>query len=362
MSPKTANIPAPANPPRSRLDGMPADTVRRPAEERLLRLVAWLLTQRTPVTFAEIREQFPAEYDGSFQAVDRKWTRDKQSLHDAGVPIQFLEADSENDEGYLIDPRSYYLSKLDLSREQLAVLWTAGQAAARMGGYPWRDELVSALRKLQVVAGAPDSPRPPLPCVNHGGAGREQSRWLEQLGEAVRRRKRISLRYFVPSRGEETEREVDVYGIAWRLGVWLFVGHCHLRDAQRVFYLTRVRGLRVNPKEPSKADYETPAGFDVRAYATQQPWDYWAHAELEAEVRFRGGLAGLAGSLLPGATLEAEAPDRTLAKLRVRDLDALVRHLLSLGPEAELLRPEEGRARARAMLARLRPASEGGAR
>ncbi|HCF58696.1 MAG TPA: WYL domain-containing protein [Myxococcales bacterium] len=341
---------------------MNPEPAKRPPEERLLRLAAWLLLQRTPVTFADIRVQFPADYGGSFEACDKRWTRDKQSLQEAGVPIQFVAGDSERPEGYLVDPHGYYLSSLKLSPEELAVLWTAGQAAVRMGGYPWRGELVSALRKLQVVAGAPDSPRRPLPQVNHGAAAREQSRWMEQIGVAVRQRKRVSLRYYVPARDEQTEREVDVYGLAWRRGVWLFAGHCHLRQGIRVFYLTRLRALKVNAKEPSKPDYEIPADFNVRAYSAQQPWDYWIHAEQEACVRLRGGLAGLASSLLPGARIEEQSPDSVLARLTVRDLDALVRYALSLGPEAEIVAPEQGRERARQMLGRLQTSVEGGAR
>ncbi|MGI5863842.1 MAG: helix-turn-helix transcriptional regulator, partial [Myxococcales bacterium] len=222
---------------------MNPEPVRRPPEERLLRLAAWLLKQRAPVTFADIRAQFPDDYGGSFDALDKRWTRDKQSLLESGIPIQYVPSDGERPEGYLIDPNAYYLPSLKLSPEELAVLWTAGQAAVRMGGYPWRGELVSALRKLQIVAGAPDCRRRPLPSIHHGPASREQSRWMEQIGNAVRKRKRISIRYYVPARGEETERDVDVYGFAWRRGVWLFVGHCHLRQAMRVFYLTRVREL-----------------------------------------------------------------------------------------------------------------------
>lgn len=336
---------------------MSANAQRRSPEERLLRLVAWLLTRRSPVTLEEIRDQFPDDFPKS-EAGERKWTRDKQALKDAGVPVQFVEADSERPEGYLIDPHSYYLPKLDLTAEELAVLWTAGHAASSMGGYPWRADLGSALRKLRAVCGEPG--RPPLPRVYHGSLDPEGSRRLDLLGDAVRRRKRIALSYRAVASGETIEREVDVYGLAWRRGTWLFVGHCHLRDALRVFYLGRVHGLTVNPKDPARADYEVPAGFDVRVFSRQDPWDYWAHAPLKAAVRLRGGLAALVGSLLPAARVESEGSEQVLARLEVRDLDALVRYVLSLGPEAELVEPEQGRERARAGLSRLAAGLQGG--
>ena len=72
---------------------------------------------------------------------------------------------------------------------------------------------------------------------------------LDDLVDAWLRCKRITIEYWHPGRDETETRQVDVYGWARRRGEWIFVGHCHKRDAVRIFYLSRVRKLStpVNP-------------------------------------------------------------------------------------------------------------------
>lgn len=141
------------------------------------------------------------------------------------------------------------------------------------------------------------------------------------------------------------------------------MGHCHLRDEQRLFYVRRVvaledRPVRADhqcavPKDAKGGDFEVPPGFDLDQWRLQQPWDYRAHEPREAVVRLTGALAKGARGLLPGARLEAAADGARLATLTVRNLDGLVRQVLAWGADAELVAPPEGRALAAAMLGRL---------
>ena len=51
--------------------------------ERLLDLVQFLLSRRTPVTFTEIRERIPEAYgQGNLQSAKRMFERDKDVLRD----------------------------------------------------------------------------------------------------------------------------------------------------------------------------------------------------------------------------------------------------------------------------------------
>jgi proteasome accessory factor B len=197
----------------------------------------------------------------------------------------------------------------------------------------------------------------------------ELSERLHLLAEAVQRRRRLHLVYRGGA-GTETTRDVDVHGYGLRRGEWFFVGHCHLRGAPRLFYLRRVARLEDRPvaaeghacavrKDTKGGDYRVPAGFDLDAWRTQQPWDYLAHEPLRATVRLTGPLARGARALLPRATLDLAPDCARLATLEVRDLDGLVRQVLAWGEHAELVAPPEGRARAReildALAARLGP-------
>ena len=321
------------------------------AEARLLKLAAWLAARGEPATREEIYRAFPDDYAGKASAREKKWTRDKSDLRKLGIPIVFLEHEGEQG-AYLVDAISCTLPRLEFAPEEAAVLWTAGQAALRSHDHPLRDDLEVALRKLVVGArGLP--PKAAVLETDRTVLERRQLRdWLETIADAVERRKRLRLSYR-KSDGSLTERHADAYGYAWRRGHWIFVGHCHLRNALRLFYLERVRSLAIDPAERKKPDYDIPADFDIRSWSRQEPWDYFVHEPREAAVRFTGSLAGIAPKLLPGAPFTTQPGNSRTARLVVRNLRGLVRQVLAWGPEAELLEPADGRTMAREILSRL---------
>lgn len=339
---------------------------KKPAElpeSRLLHLTAFLLEQSEPVTFEAIREAFPGFYEGSPAAVDKKWTRDKQALAASGVPIRFVEGLEDSATGYLVEPRSYYLEKLNLEPVEAALLGAAAAAALKIRDNPASEALESALRKIAAAmrsGGAPVEllPRAQLHAMPEKTRGRELAALLEKVRGAIHDRKTVRIRYLNNSL-EETERDVDIYGYAWRRGVWLFAGYCHLRNTVRVFYAVRVKALRVaNPKSDG-GEYRIPRDFDIRDSSRQQPWEYRVHQPVEATVRLKGSLAPLAGTLFPRASgVEKDGAEATVA-LQVTDLGALVRHALYLGPDCELLTPPEGRDQARKILEKLAAELEG---
>lgn len=332
---------------------MPArQKTRASAEARLLKLAAWLLASGGPVTREEISQAFPEEYAGKPAAREKKWNRDKRDLNRLGIPVVFVEEAGQAG-AYLVEPTAATLPRLEFAPEEAAVLWTAGWAALRAGDHPLRDDLEVALRKLAVGAkGLP--PRAAALEADAVVLERAQVReWLATLADAVERRRRVRLSYRKPD-GTETERQVDVYGYAWRRGNWIFVGWCHLRNAVRLFLLERVRSLSLAPAAGKGPDYRVPPDFDVRAWSRQEPWEYLVHEPRQVAVRFRDSLARIASQLLPGARFSAGPGGSRVARLAVRNLRGLVRQLLAWGPEAELLEPADGRAMAREILAGLR--------
>jgi proteasome accessory factor B len=222
--------------------------------------------------------------------------------------------------------------------------------ALRFSDHPLAEELESALRKLLVGAkGLP--PRAAAPEELRERAGAAERKHLEKLVDAWERRKRITLGYWRVSENAVVARDVDVFGWASRRGEWIFVGHDHLRSAVRIFYLSRVRTLKVNGVRAQDPDYVIPEDFDIRRWSRQQLWDYDVHPPARAVVRFRGSLARLARQLLPTASVTTDETGFRVARLEVRNVRGLVRQALAWGPEAELVEPPEGREMAREILA-----------
>lgn len=84
---------------------------------------------------------------------------------------------------------------------------------------------------------------------------------------------------------DETERDFDPYGLAFRTGNWYAAGFCHLRHGMRSFRLDRILDVQL-----LEAHYTRPAGFDVMAYLAESmkmlprkhPVEVFIRAPLEA--------------------------------------------------------------------------------
>jgi len=329
-------------------------------ERRLLRIAAWMMERSEPFTREDLLEAFPRDYAGDDEARFRKFGRDKDAVERLGIALRTLEDDRTR---YLVDRTALHLARLTFEDAEAAVVWMAGRAALRAGDHPLRDDLESALRKLTVGAKGLPLAVPTAEPIAPPPATRALAGRLALLAEAVQRRRRLHLVYRGGGAGTETVRDVDVFGYGLRRGEWFFVGHCHLRDERRLFYVRRVvsledRAVRADhlcavPKDTKGGDYQVPPDFELDQWRLQEPWDYRAHPPLEAVVRFTGALARSAIRLLPGARVALGDDGARLATLSVRNLDGLVRQVLAWGEGAELVAPPEGRERARAMLGQL---------
>jgi proteasome accessory factor B len=327
--------------------------------ERLLDLVALLLDSKRPVTWPTLREAFPDDYGtGSYEACERKFERDKAELLDLGIPLTFIKGGDEQEDGYLVDRDAYYLPEVSLTADELAVLYAAGAAALSSGVFPGSQDLAHALRKIGFFADAP--PTTPKVRVELGAVAdtKELPERLEALWAAIGARKTVSFDYFSPRASASTHRRVDGYGLALRRGVWSLVGFCHLRQQLRTFQVHRMRGVRANTARPKSADYEVPADFRVDDHVATWPWQHRFHEPIDVEVLLTNELAPLAKTLFPVAP--RSDPRGSLVTVRATDLDGLVTTVLSLGPSAKVLGPEQARARHRALAMKLLEAHGGG--
>jgi predicted DNA-binding transcriptional regulator YafY len=150
---------------------------------------------------------------------------------------------------------------------------------------------------------------------------------------AAQRRQRVWVRY-ASSRGEETEREFDSYGVVYQGGRWYAVGYCHLREDLRVFRLDRVLAT-----EPRCETFARPADFDSldymqRSFATM-PGTWLVRVLLELsleEARCR---------VPPSvATLEQTA-DGVMLRCYTENLDWIARNLVYMDCRFRVIEPPE---------------------
>jgi proteasome accessory factor B len=291
-----------AKPPRG--EGRPPDASapRLDRSKRLLDLVLLLLRARAPVTFREIRAQFESYQTVNIEAGLRAFERDKADLLELGVPVRYITPDEDDaleEGGYVVELKRYRLPEVHLTTEEISALVLAASVARAVPGDDYARIVDLALKKLAFdVPEAPDTPSewPPLaaavtrrePVLVHFPTqvtkqARELGDRFAALEMATRNHKRVTLEYRSASSGIPGTREVDPYGLFYRDGSWLLVGHCHLRKDVRSFRLDRILDLTIAAK-PKTPDFVRPPGFDVRAYAGRSPWTFRSSTVEEVEL------------------------------------------------------------------------------
>jgi predicted DNA-binding transcriptional regulator YafY len=251
-------------------------------DERVLQLLLMLIDAERAVSRAEIFDAIGAYRTRSPAAGERKFERDKKELRELGVPI---EEPGEEPNTYQVRRRAYELPELHLEEDERAALALAAEALASWEGLAYRDLVEEALRKLSYATGLSGPAKAPphlavtLPSRSRGRRLRKR---VEELTRAVEARKRVTLTY-QSSGGDDTEREVDPYGLVYSGGDWQLVGHCHLRAAPRTFRVDRIERLRVAGK-PGTPDFERPAGWNLSTYVQRSPWVFQAGRSGTMEV------------------------------------------------------------------------------
>src|SRR5678815_4593313 len=184
-----------------------------------------LLRARMPVTYRDIREQFPAYQTLNSEAGLRAFERDKADLLDLGVPIR-----------YVTDLKRFKMPEVRLTPDEISALVLAASVAHAMPGGTYPKIVDLALKKLAFdLPELPDTPTEfprPAPVLVHFPERRIGVR--PELGEiyatieaATRHRKRVTLRYQAAATGMVSTRELDPYALVYRDGAWLAVGWCH---------------------------------------------------------------------------------------------------------------------------------------
>ena len=209
-----------------------------PPAERLLNLVIALMNTTGRMTKEQIRTSVAGyDRDGSPDAFERMFERDKETLRELGVPVVTVSSAAHgDDQGYRVDPDAYALPPMELSAAQLGVLALAAEF--------WQDQALRTdadrgLAKLRVVGATPsqtDAIAGLAPRIHPAGPA------LAPLLDAAHDRQVVAFTYRTASTGEVLDRRVQPWRLIARRGGWYLVGHDEGRGAPRVFRLSRIVG------------------------------------------------------------------------------------------------------------------------
>jgi predicted DNA-binding transcriptional regulator YafY len=301
--------------------------------DRLVRLVL-LLQARGQQTARDLARELEVSV--------RTIYRDLEALSAAGVPVR---ADSGPGGGCrLVDGYRFALRALR-PEEAEALLILGVPAAIRELGLD--GEVSAAHRQIRVTAGidAPDGRDAALVHLDmpRWFRGREHVPHLRTLAEALRRGRRLALRY----RGADgpppsgPERSVSPLGLVNKAGIWYLVA------AGRGGRLRVYRAGRIDAAAILAEPLDRPVNFELRAF-----WESWS-AEFEASrprlpVRLRASPVALAafgevfGDGAAGALDAAGPPDEAgwrEVTLSFEHEPAAAHRLAGFGGEVEVLAP-----------------------
>ncbi|MBB6348330.1 helix-turn-helix transcriptional regulator [Nonomuraea muscovyensis] len=163
---------------------------------------------------------------------------------------------------------------------------------------------------------------------------------LPRVRDGLNRRRRLSLRYYVPGRDEVTPREVDPMRLVVVDGRTYLEGWCYRAEAMRLFRLDRMLGVEVLdvPADPP-AEAEP---IDVaQGVFRPSPTDELVELEVSAAGRW-------VAEYYPCEGLTELGEGRLRITLRARDEDWIVKLALRLGDTGRVVSPPAMAERVRA--------------
>ncbi len=308
------------------------------ATERQVNLALYLSSTRTPVSAEMIRAEvfgYPAGQDED--TFLRMFERDKKQLRACGLMLEVV--DLEGVPGYRLDAGASYAGDLELSEAERATLRAVAAALASDPGFPFGSDLAIAVAKLggaQREAGGVAASAPGALTDEAPGA---QGATAAVLAEAVASRKRVRFGYTNAS-GDESDRELEPYGVYFQDGRWYAVGRDTSREETRTFAVRRMRGVEVNSRKPAAPDFEAPSDFSVADHMLL-PFQYGPGA-IECELRFSAEDAWRAPRLSGGqGTLEAQPDGGAMWRVSAASLPRLARWIVENGPGITPVSPPE---------------------
>ena len=226
--------------------------------------ILWMLRDGKKLTAAQMAESLEISVRTVYRYID--------ALSASGVPIV---AESGHDGGFRI-LENFKETPLFFSSVELKAMVDAFKFA-KGAGYPYTDELASALKKIEnglneeqihdlyrrtsgldVISPA----RPPsiVPL-------------LRQLEQAIADGRTLHISYRKAKSEKGSERDIDPYGLAYRRSEWYIIAYCHRAQALRTFRVDRIISLH-----RIEAFFDKPENFSASEYFREQ-----SHREREAD-------------------------------------------------------------------------------
>ena len=300
------------------------------ATDRLSRLLAMVpyLVKRQGIPLRDAARQFGI--------TESQLVADLELLFVCGTPGHMPDdlIEAEWEEGYVYLRNADPIARpLRLGVDEALALLVGLRVLAGVPGLHDRDALDRTVAKLEAAAGDVAGAVGQVAVTVDARVSDEVAALTRTIQQSLVQRRVVHLRYFVPSRDETTERDVDPMRLLVVDGVSYLEGWCRRAEAVRLFRLDRVLAAELTdeastlPPEAVARDLDEglfrPSAGDLVVTLRLTSAARWVadYYPLESLVEEEGG----------GATVTVRTPDTRW----------LVRLVLRLGGAAAVLSPPE---------------------
>ena len=304
--------------------------------ERLLSIVVLLLSSRRYLSAEQIRASVSG-YPDQDESFKRMFERDKEELRELGIPLETGKSSAFDEEvGYRIRRQDYELPEIQLAADEAAVLGIASRVwqSAELAG-----AAAGALLKLKAASREVDN-EDEGPRLNRSIEPRftTQEPAFGVLWEAVRDKRPVTFSHLAPGRSDASQRELEPWGVVNRRGRWYVAGYDRIREAPRVFRMSRITGPVKMAGPPGSVT--VPAGADVRELVTD--WDRTPPRDRTAVLRIRQN-AGVVLRRWAREVITETGPAAGWDRVTLSFADAgwYAEYLASFGPDVIVLDPPD---------------------
>jgi predicted DNA-binding transcriptional regulator YafY len=266
----------------------PGKPARIAKVERLLNLVAFLLSVNEPIPFSQMKGRVIGYDDeATHEALEKRFDRDKAELRAMGIPIEFTPADAMGRPGYYIPKDEYYLREIDFTVEEAMLLSILTHLVADDPRGPVAGNLRSALQKVAIDSPIAEpirasvaeqhlfdlklSPSTGLPARN-----------LATIQSALQKRIPVRFTYHGLKASEPSPRIVEPWGMGNARAEWYLSGLSRERNAERMFRLSRIQGA---VKLVVGETFEVPSDFDMGDRLAREAWEFGEGKPTRVRIR-----------------------------------------------------------------------------
>jgi proteasome accessory factor C len=314
----------------------PRESPPRPgtATDRLQRLLALVpyVVSRNVVGLAETAAAFGVTEPQLVDDLNLLWCVELRS------PDPYCPIDLSYEGGEIVVSQAESIDRpLRLGVDEASALLVALRMLAELPGTQERSALSRTIAKLEAAAGAAGAASAQVAVQVDDNAARGV---LAQVQDALARRRRIHLSYYVPGRDDATERDVDPMRLLVVEGRTYLEGWCLRAESVRLFRLDRVLGITVLEVAASVPGDAQQVDVDQGLF---RPSAADVHVQLELSAHGRW-----VAEYYPCEEITELGEGRLRVSLRTPDTRWVRRLALRLGEDGQVIAPPELAAQIRA--------------